>query len=136
MAQELNKFRLLSPEEILSIYPIVFEKIFKIKPEQQIPRTVLVDERDGEIIGFISGYLLDKENFYMSWAGHTSGYKNSRRCFEEMEGLMRIAGIKYFQSCIENTNVITQRLLLGTGWIPYGVKATQGKLFVDYYKEL
>ena len=128
--------KVLTPEEIKTEYPKIFKSVFGFEPEMQLPRTVLVHERDGEIIGFVSGYLIDRENFYMSWGGTIKTFTSSRRLWADTEAEFKTIGIRYFQTVVENTDTNCQRTLMGMGWIPFGVKATKGKLFIDYYKEL
>ena len=122
----------LTPEEIITIYPDLFKRIFGYEPDKQIPRTVLVDDK---IRGFISGYLLDTENFYISWGGHLDGFKAVRKLWTEGEATIKEAGIKYFISRIPQKNATTQRLLLGMGWYPRGMMQADG-LYIEYYKEL
>jgi len=128
--------RILTPEEINTIYPIIFEKIFKVSPTNQIPRTVLVQEKDNEIIGFVSGYLIDRETFHLAWGGTVSKFVQSRNLWKESEVIFKEHGVKWFQTFVENINTQWQRVLMGMGWIPFGVKATGGKLYIEYFKEL
>ena len=128
--------RTLTPEEIRTIYPEIFKKVFGFEMGQQIPRTVIVHEQDDEIIGFVSGYLIDRENFYMSWGGTVSTFTGNRKLWTDSEMEFKKLGIKYFQTVVENTNTACQRLLMGIGWLPFGMKTTKGKLFIEYYKEL
>jgi len=128
--------RVLTPEETNEIYPIIFEKIFKVHPTNHIPRTVVVQEKDDEIIGFVSGYLIDTETFYMAWGGTVSKFVQARKFWEEGEALFKEHGVKWFQTNVENINTQWQRVLMGMGWIPFGVKATGGKLYIEYFKEL
>jgi hypothetical protein len=125
--------RILKGEEITKIYPQLFKDIFGYWDEKQIPRTVILSDDNR---GFVSGYLIDKENFYMAWGGHMDGFKAARKCWLDGEANMKEVGVKYFQTVVENTNTTWQRMLMGMGWIPYGIKATQGKLYIEYYKEL
>jgi hypothetical protein len=128
--------KMLSPEEIKTVYPKIFKEIFGFEPDLQLPRTVLVQERDNKIIGFVSGYLIDRENFYMAWGGTTKTFAGNRQLWRDAEAEFKSFGISYLQSRVENTDTNCQRMLMGIGWIPFGMKATQGKLFIDYYKEL
>jgi hypothetical protein len=125
--------RLLKPEEIIILYPEIFERCFGYPPDYQIPRTVIVTD---DLMGFVSGYMLDKENFYMAWGGHTKGFKAARRLWADGEAKFKELGIKWFQTNVENTNTSWQRMLMGIGWVPFGMKVTQGKIFIEYYKEL
>lgn len=125
--------KILTGEEKDTIYPSLFKRIFGFEPDKQIPRVVMIDDKK---LGFISGYFIDRENFYMSWAGHIDGMKSVRRAFAEMEAEMKEVGVKYFIARIHNTNTITQRLLLGMHWFPRGIMAGSEGLFVEYYKEL
>ena len=128
--------RILTPEEINDQYPIIFKKIFKDYPVNQIPRTVIVQEKDNEIIGFVSGYLIDKETFYLAWGGTVSKFVQAKKFWMEGETLFKEHGVKWFQTNVENTNTQWQRVLMGMGWIPFGIKATGGKLYIEYFKEL
>ena len=128
--------RILTQEEINKVYPVIFEKIFKVPPTNQIPRTVLVQEKDDEIIGFVSGYLIDTETFYMAWGGTVSKFVQAKKFWDEGELTFKEHGVKWFQTNVENTNTQWQRVLMGMGWIPFGIKATGGKLYIEYYKGL
>jgi hypothetical protein len=124
--------KILTGEEKKTVYPVLFEKIFGYKPDKQIPRFVFVDDK---VEGFVSGYLLDKETFYMSWAGHVKGMLGVRRAFNDLETQLTETGVKYFVARIENTNTVTQRLLMGMRWIPRGCIVTD-RIYIEYYKEL
>jgi len=128
--------RILTPKEINDTYPTIYKSIFGISPTNQIPRTVIVQEKDDKIVGFISGYLIDKETFYMAWGGSVSKFVNSKKSWNEMEGFFKEHGVKWFQTNVQNTNTQCQRILMGIGWIPFGIKATGGKLYIEYFKEL
>jgi hypothetical protein len=125
--------RILTGEELKTVYPELFKKVFGYEAEGQIPRIVIVTE---DLEGFVSGYFADRENFYMSWGGHTKGSKAARRLWIDGEATLKEYGVKYFSTVVENVNTSWQRMLMGMGWIPYGMKATQGKIFIEYYKEL
>jgi len=128
--------RVLTPEEIDDIYPIIFTKIFKVPPTNQIPRTVVVQEKEGEITGFVSGYLIDAETFYLAWGGTVTSFIQARKFWAEGEALFKEKGIKWFQTNVENINTKWQRVLMGMGWIPFGIKVTGGKIHIEYFKEL
>jgi len=128
--------RILTPEEINDTYSTIYKSIFGISPVNQIPRTVIVQEKDDKVIGFVSGYLIDRETFYMAWGGTVSKFVQAKKFWVEGEALFKEHGVKWFQTNIENTNTQAQRLLMGMGWIPFGVKATGGKLYIEYFKEL
>jgi len=128
--------RTLTPEEINTVYPVIFEKIFKAPPINQIPRTVIVQEKDDEIIGFVSGFLINTETFYMAWGGTVSKFVQAKKFWVEGEAFFKEHGVKWFQTNVENINTQWQRVLMGMGWIPFGVKATGGKLYIEYFKEL
>ena len=70
--------RVLTPEEINENYNAIYTKIFKAHPTNQIPRTVVVQEKDNEVIGFVSGYLIDRETFYLAWGGTVSTFTQAR----------------------------------------------------------
>jgi hypothetical protein len=125
--------RLLKGDELTTLYPEIFERCFGFQPDKQIPRIVTVTD---DLMGFISGYMLDKENFYLAWGGHVNGFKAIRKQWVDWEAQFKGAGVKWFQTNVENTNSSWQRILLGMGWLPYGMKTTQGKIFIEYYKEL
>ena len=129
-------FRILTPKEINDKYPIIFEKIFKVPPTNQIPRTVLVQEKDNEITGFAAGYLIDTETFRFTWGGTVSKFIQARKFWADGEAFFKEHGVKWFQTTVENTNTQWQRVLMGMGWIPFGIKATGGKLYIEYFKEL
>ena len=128
--------RVLTPEEINENYNAIYTKIFKAHPTNQIPRTVVVQEKDNEVIGFVSGYLIDRETFYLAWGGTVSTFTQARKFWTEGEAVFKEQGVKWFQTNVENTNTSWQRVLMGMGWIPFGIKATGGKLYIEYFKEL
>ena len=125
--------RLLTGEEVTTIYPKVFKDVFGFESDKQTPRNVFLSE-DGK--GFVSGYLIDKENFYMSWAGHPGGMLPTRKCFFAMEEYLVDAGVKYFIGRIGNRNTVVQRLMLGMGWYPRGLTVSDNGIYIEYIKEL
>jgi hypothetical protein len=125
--------RILKGEELTTLYPEIFERCFGFPPESQIPRTVIVTD---DLMGFVSGYLIDRETFYLAWGGHINGFKAVRKLWRDGESELKEVGIKWFQTNVENTITSWQRMLMGMGWIPFGMKTTQGKIFIEYYKEL
>ena len=131
-----KQMRVLTPEEINENYNAIYTKIFKAHPTNQIPRTVVVQEKDNEVIGFVSGYLIDRETFYLAWGGTVSTFTQARKFWTEGEAVFKEQGVKWFQTNVENTNTSWQRVLMGMGWIPFGIKATGGKLYIEYFKEL
>jgi len=128
--------RLLSEKEKTEEYPKLFEDCFGYWDEQQIPRDVIVQEEDGEFKGFVSGYMINTDTFYYAWGGVIGNFTGSRRHFNEIYSFLYDNGVRWCQTNVENTNSAWQRMLLGMGWIPHGMKATQGALFIEYYKEL
>jgi hypothetical protein len=124
--------RHLTGEEVTDLYPEIFEKVFGFKPDKQVPRTVFATD---DLEGFVSGYLIDRETFYLAWGGHTKGMKAAIKCFQEGEKALKEAGVKYFQTAVENTNTAWQRMLMGMGWIPYGLKVLD-KIYLEYSKVL
>ena len=129
--------RILTGEEVHELYPELFEKVFGFPPDGQVPRTVVVQEQeDGTLTGFVSGYLRDRKTFYISWAGSMKKFTGSRELFAEFEMFLKNKGVQWFTTCVENTNTATQRLLMKMYWYPYGMKMSQGKIYVEYYKEL
>lgn len=128
--------RILSKEEISEIYPVVYRMVFGTEPDNQIPRTVIVHESNEKIDGFISGYLIDNETFYMAWGGTISTFSGIRNFWKEGEKTFKDNGINWFRTVMENTNTVGQRMLMGMGWIPHGMRMVNGKIFVEYYKEL
>ena len=128
--------RSLKGDELTTVYPDIFEKVFGYRPEGHIPRTVIVYEKDGEVRGFLSGYLVDTETFYMSWGGSVDKFALSKKFWYEGESEMKELGVRWGQTNVENTNTVWQRMLMGMGWIPHGMRVTQGKLLIEYYKEL
>jgi len=128
--------RILTPEEINDTYSTIYKSIFGISPTNQIPRTVIVQEKDDKVIGFVSGYLIDTETFYLAWGGTVSKFVQARKFWKESEATFKEHGVKWFQTTVENINTQWQRVLMGMGWIPFGVKATGGKLYIEYFKEL
>ena len=123
----------LTGEELRTIYPELFKKVFGFDSAGQIPRTVIVTD---DLEGFVSGYLVNTETFYLAWGGHTKGFTAARRCFQDGEKELKEAGVKWFQTAVENKNTIWQRVLMKMGWFPYGMKVTGGKIYIEYYKEL
>jgi len=129
--------RIIKGEELYELYPKIFEKVFGYKPEGHIPRILLLQENDeGEAIGFVSGYLINQDTFYMAWGGSTAGFAGSRNLWIEGEMYLTNNGVKWMTTIVENTNTAWQRMLMKLGYIPHGMKMTQGKIYVEYYKEL
>jgi len=129
--------RQLTPEEISILYSNLFERVFGFAPVDQIPRTVFVHENEyGEIKGFVSGYRIDKITFYMAWGGTIGPFAASRKFWNAGMQALKDSGIKWVYTNVENTNTNWQRMLMGLGWVPHGMKVTQGKLFIEYFKEL
>lgn len=128
--------RLLSEQEIIDLYPSIFESVFGYYDDKQLPGMVAVQEVDGEVRGFVSGYMINKDSFYYAWGGAINGFPGSRRVFLRFYTFLYEIGVRWCSTHIENVNTVWQRLLMGMGWVPYGLKVTQGKIFIEYYKEL
>jgi len=125
--------RILEGDELTTVYPELFKKVFGFESAGQIPRTVIVTD---DLEGFVSGYLQDFENFYLSWGGHTKGFTSARRCFLEGEKALKDLGVKWFLTRVENTNTVWQRVLMKMDWVPYGMRVAGGKIYIEYCKEL
>ena len=125
--------RVLKGEELTTMYPILFEKVFGIRPDGHVPRTVIVDDK---CEGFVSGYRIDTTTFYISWVGHIRGMLGVRRAFKEIEEYMVKIGVKYYVGRVHQFNTVTQRLMLGMGWYPRGAITAADGMYIEYYKEL
>jgi len=128
--------RVLTADERETVYPDIYERVFGTKPEGHLPRTVIVQESEDEITGFISGYRIDNKTFYIAWGGSVNKFVGSRHLWKEGEAILKESRIEWVVTNVENTNTVWQRMLMGVGWIPHGMKVTQGKIFIEYYKEL
>lgn len=128
--------RLLQPTEIETVYKPLFKSLFGYYDENHIPRTVLLHENNlGEITGFMSGFKFNRDTFYMQYGGATK-FAGHRKFWEKGEAWMINNGVKYLITTVENTNTQWQRVLLKLSFVPYGMKTTQGKIYVDYWKSL
>jgi len=131
--------RSLSGEELKTVYPTLFKEVFGFENTNEIPRIVLVHEdENGDIRGFVSGYMITKNTFYLAWGGIKGGlsFKGTRNYWKDSEGWFKENGVRFFETKVENTNTQWQRMLMGMGWIPHGVHAADSKLYIEYYKEL
>lgn len=129
--------RLLGEAEKETVYPELFREIFGFGNFREIPRIVIVQDDDGVLKGFCSGYLIDKDTFYMAWGGVTGNFTGSRKVYASIyQFIKQKLGASWLQTNVENTNTVWQRVLMGIGHIPHGVKATNGKIYIEYYKEL
>lgn len=133
---QINNIRILTPRELKKDYPNYFKSIFGTEPSKQIPKTVIVHEVDNKIKGFISGYRIDKETFYISWGGTTGNFVGSKKFWFEGEKIIKEHGIKWLHTNVHNIDTVCQRMLMGIGWVPFGLKIAKGKIFVEYFKEL
>lgn len=126
--------RILEGKEKETIYPALFKKCFGYYNDNQIPRFVAIHEREGEPIGFVSGYFVDKETFYFAWGGSVDKFVHSRRQWNDYEKLLNRLGAKWLRTQVHNVDTNWQRVLMKMGWIPHGMTVTNGKLHVQYYK--
>ena len=131
--------RQLTQEELKTIYPALFKEIFGFWNENELPRIVIVQEdEDKTFRGFMSGYMLTKNAFYMAWGGLKPGltFKGTKQYWEDGEDWFRKKGVKLFETKVDCNNTQWQRVILGMGWVPHGVHFANGRLYIEYHKEL
>jgi hypothetical protein len=128
--------RFLTKGEIDVLYPEIFHKVFGSYPDKQVPRSVIVQVRNEEIIGFISGYLINRDTFYVSWGGSTGGFKSVRNLWKDGELELNAAGVQWLLTTVHNEDTQVQRMLMGIGFIPRGMKMSEGKIYIEYYKDI
>lgn len=126
-------WRQLTQRERATFFPDLCTSIFGEWNRSMRSRNVFVNDA---FTGFVSGYLIDRETFYISWAGSNKGFAAGRRAYLDWESNLKNSGVKWITGKIENTNTKTQRLIMGMGWIPRGIITSGNRIYIDYYKEL
>ena len=131
--------RVWTPIEIHNLYADLYESCFGKPQDESAPPLVLVHEDDdGVVKGFVAGRKINSNTFYYSFAGTVEGHSmaSSRRHWNSVYDFLRKSGIEWCETCVENTNTVAQRVILGQGWVPFGIRVMKDKILVQYYKEL
>lgn len=131
----MNDFRIhkLLYSEIKSIYPELFNKIFK-EDTKQIPGYVYIGFLEERYVGLISAYLHNADSVYLEYAGFDEGIGKSYRpiLFKEVIAFVH-QDYKNIIFRIENTNIPALKVALNTGFKIIGVRL-DGVLFVEMIK--
>jgi ribosomal protein S18 acetylase RimI-like enzyme len=128
--------RRLSPEEMKTVYPKVFTQCYGYWDANQLPEIVLVDEHNGEVVCFFSGYLRDGKEIYIQYQGvppHLRGQGiGTRGVINILDYLARKTSIEYLSCLIENTNTQEIVILTKRGFTIYGlVIGKNGKVLLN-----
>lgn len=129
----MDDFRIhkLLYSEIKSIYPEIFERVFK---KGDIPSYVYVGFLGERYVGVISAYTHNTDSVYLQQAGFDEGIGKSYRpvLFKEVVAFVH-QDYKNIIFRIENTNTPALRVALATGFKIIGVRY-DGILYVELIK--
>lgn len=131
--------RLLTYIEKEKVYPELFKRVFGFENLNEVVGSVFVHEdQDGNLRGFVSGYMIAKNTFYMAWGGLAPGltFKGTRKYWQSVEKELFDRGLRFIETKVENTNTHWQRTLMGMGYIPHGVHYADRKVYIEYCKAL
>ncbi len=131
----MNDFRIhkLLYGEIKSIYPELFNKIFK-EDIKQIPSYVYVGFLGEKYVGLISAYLHNANSVYLQYAGFDEGIGKNYRpvLFKEVVQFVH-QDYKNIIFRIENTNIAALKVALNTGFKIIGIRY-DGVLYIELLK--
>ncbi len=130
-----NDFRIhkLLYSEIKSVYPELFNKIFK-EDTRQIPSYVYIGFLQERYVGMVSVYLHNTNSVYIQYAGFDENIGKYYRpiLFKEVVAFVH-QDYKNIIFRIENTNIPALKVALNTGFKVIGVRY-DGMLFVEMIK--
>jgi hypothetical protein len=130
-----NDFRIhkLLYSEISSIYPELFDKIFK-EDCRQIPSYVYIGFLQERYVGIMSVYLHNTDSVYVQYAGYDGDIGKHYRpiLFKEVIAFIH-KDYKNIIFRIENTNIPALKIALNTGFRIIGIRL-DGVLYVELLK--
>lgn len=140
----MDNFRIhkLLYSEIKSVYPELFDKIFK-EDTKQIPSYVYIGFLEEKYVGIISAYLHNIDTIYLQHAGFDEDIGKNYKpiLFKEVVAFVH-KDYKNIICRIENTNIPALKIALNTGFIIIGMRGDgmiendifKGKLYIELVK--
>ncbi len=132
-----NDFRIhkLLYSEISSVYPELFNRIFKEGDVRQIPSYVYIGFLGEKYVGLISAYLHNIDSVYLQYAGFDEGVGKNYRpvLFKEVVQFVH-QDYKNIIFRIENSNIAALKVALNTGFKIIGIRIDGNIVFVELIK--
>ncbi len=117
----MNDFRIykLLYSEVESIYPELFERIFKKKDDKQVPSYVYIGFQGEDFVGFVSAYIHNIDSLYISFAGFDDKIEKYSRplLFREVVKYIH-KEFKNIAFKVENINTAAIKVAMNCGFIP------------------
>ncbi len=123
-------------------YKILFKEVFGYWDANQNPAVVIMvcDPETENPVGFISGFQTHPNTFHLQYGGiiPTERKKLKYKHFlpDTLKGLRETYGTNFFTTIVENDNVSWIKMLIFYGFKIMGVRAMNGKTYVEFLKEL
>ena len=110
----------------------LYERCFQEPPSPfEIPPLFCTIENNGEVIGFMSGFMTSATELYLQRIGMIHGKRRTVAMWHEIAGFWRGQGVRHLIGCIRCDNRRAIIMSMRTGWTIYGFKAdTNGTSYV------
>lgn len=131
--------RVLTGQEIQTVYPQLFRESFGREDNIQAPSVVAVTKKGNEISSFISGYWQDKKQFYIQYAAVLPKFRNPKRniIIRSALAIMEFIGAQSYYTVTLNTDFVTMKILLALKFSPIGIRQdTGGQLWLEWIKQM
>jgi hypothetical protein len=117
-------FRFFDQNEISKIYPHIFKLCFGKEDNIQAPAIVGVIEIENEIAAFISGYWVNKIEFYIQYCGIVPNMRGKLRGMNYLETAMEEIGARFYTTMIPGDNAPAMKVVMDCGFRLIGVRQT------------
>lgn len=121
--------------EIFNKYPEIYKSVFKEwTTEGNLPADIYVGYDNDEYGGFLSGYSISRDTWYMQRAGFIVGEQGKRKNYARgMQAMLLLhEKWKHILTLVKNTDAHVLRMAIGIGFKIIGVRQdTTGILWVE-----
>jgi len=130
-------FRFFNDHEIASVYPALFEEFFGKVDVLQAPSVVGVIEEDNEILAFISGYWVNRAEFYIQYSSISQKVRNKKLGMGYLMQAMDGIGAVFYITMIPNDNIPAMKVVMDCGFKLIGIRQpTDGTILGEWLKEV
>ena len=115
-----------------AVYPIYFENIFGHKPSRVPDEVYVVENDNGEAVGFVAGHFTFDESFYIEFAGILKQFQKGPflRYLEFVLDSIKTS----FITATETHNTVTMKILIKMNFIPIGFRTAGDKSYVEWMR--
>ena len=115
-----------------ALYPVYFKDIFGHTPDR-IPDNIYVVENDnGETVGFVSGHWSFDKSFYIEFAGILKQFRKGPylRHLEFILDSLKTS----FITAVDTHNTETMKILIKMNFIPIGFRSAQDRSYLEWMR--